>query len=119
MNALLTMVAQWQVETKLGRPIGPTGDSGMMMGRVFREEQDDDAPFDLGIMTEQRIRMQLKLGIPAAFKTWGLMSHRQTPDFDAMKRLLDERYRHSTDDIPHVDPLSRHHTVEATETIIL
>ena len=58
MNALLTMVAQWQVEAKLGRPIGPTGDSGMMMGRAFREEQDDDAPFDLGIMTEQRIRMR-------------------------------------------------------------
>ena len=33
MNALLTMVAQWQVEAKLGRPIGPTGDSG-----------DDDGP---------------------------------------------------------------------------
>ena len=119
MNALLTMVAHWQVEAKLGRPIRATGDSEMMMRRAFREEQDDDAPFDLGVMTERRIRMQLKLGIPAAFNAWGLMSHRQTPDFGAMNRLLDERYRHSTDDIPHTDPLSRGGSGEAAESISL
>jgi hypothetical protein len=107
LNALLTIVAQWQVEAKLGRPISPTGDSSLMMDRAFREERDDDPHFDLALLTEQRIRMQLKLGIPAAFKTWGLVSHRPTPDFDAMKRLLDERYQHSADDIPHPDPLAR------------
>jgi hypothetical protein len=90
-----------------------------MMDRAFREEQDDDPPFDLSIPTEQRMRMQLKLSIPAAFNTWGLMSHRRTPDFDAMKRLLDERYQHSADDIPHPDPLARGHSVEVAETIIL
>ena len=36
-----------------------------------------------------------------------------------MKRLLDERYRHSTDDIPHVDPLSRSGSGEVAETISL
>jgi hypothetical protein len=119
LSALLAMVAKWQVEAKLGRPISPTSDSWVMMDRAFREEQDDDPPFDLSVLTEQRMRMQLKLSIPAAFNTWGLMSHRRTPDFDAMKRLLDERYQHSADDIPHPDPLARGHSVEVAETIIL
>ena len=119
LNALLTMVAQWQVEAKLGRPISPTSDPRSIMDRALREEQDDDPPFDLSVLTEQRIRLQLKLGIPAAFSTWNLVSHRRTPDFDAMKRLLDERYRHSADDIPHTDPLARRHPIEVDETIIL
>jgi hypothetical protein len=106
LNALLNIVAQWQVETKLGHLISTPSDSQLVIDRVFREEQDDDPPFDLSVMTKQRFRMQLKLGIPAAFSTWGLTSHRQTPDFDAMKRLLDERYQHSADDIPHPDPFA-------------
>lgn len=119
MSALFDMVVQWQVEAKLGRPLAATGDSRMTTDRAFREEQDDDTPFDLGVLTEQRIRMQLKLGLAAVFKRWSLMSHRQAPDFDAMKRLLDERYHHSTDDIPHADPLSRNGSGEVAQTIIL
>jgi len=119
MNALLTMVAQWQVEAKLARPLAPTGDTRMIMDRAFRKEQDDDKPFDLGVLTEPRMRMQLKLGIPAAFRTWGLISHRQAPDFDAMKRLLDERYQHSADDVPHTDPLSGSSFDGVAETISL
>ena len=113
------MVAQWQVEKKLGRPISFMTNSRLIKDRIFRQEQDDDPPFDLSELTEQRIRMQLKLGIPAAFNIWGLRCHRRTPDFDAMKRFLDERYQHSADDIPHPDPFARHHTVEDAETIIL
>lgn len=119
LNALLSMVAQSQVEMRLGRPISSTGDSQAIKSRVFREEQDDDPPFDLNVLTEERIRIQLKIGIPAAFNTWGLMSHRQTPDFAAMQRLLDERYHHSTDDIPHADPLKWSGSGDVTEVIAL
>jgi hypothetical protein len=107
LNALLNMVAQWQVEAKLGRPMSPATDSRMLRDRIFREERDDDPPFDLRIPTEERIRMLLMFGVAGAFKTWGLVSHRRTPNFAAMKRLLDERYQHSADDIPHADPLSQ------------
>lgn len=119
LNALLTIVAQWQVETKLGRPISSAGDTRVIMDRAFREEQDDDPPFELSALTEQRMRIQLMLGIPAAFKTWGLVSHRDTPDFEAMKRVLDERYQHAADDIPHADPLVRGGSGEPADTITL
>jgi len=119
LSALLTIVAQWQVEAKLGRPISPTTDSRVVTDRAFREEQDDDQPFDINVLTEQEIRMRLELGIPAALSTWGLVSHRQTPDFGAMKRLLDERYQHSADDIPHADPLSQSGSGGVAKTISL
>jgi hypothetical protein len=119
LSGLLAIVVQWQVEAKLGRPISHMGDSRAMTDRAFREEREDDPKFDLALLTEQRIRMQLKLDIAAVFKTWGLFSHRPTPDFDAMKRLLDERYHHSVDDIPHPDPLARGNTADVAGTISL
>ena len=39
--------------------------------------------------------------LEATFRVWGLALSRQTPDTIGMKRLLDERYGYSTDDIPH------------------
>jgi hypothetical protein len=71
--------------------------------RGSRAEQTSDPQFDLNVLTEKRIRQQLKMNLPAVSKTWGLACHRQTPDFDAVKRFLDERYRHSSDDIRHDD----------------
>jgi hypothetical protein len=121
LNVLLNIVAQWQVEEKLHRPLSSTSDSysQMIINRVFREERNDDPPFDLNVLTEQRIRIQLKLGIALVLKTWGLMSYRSTPDFDAIERLLDERYAYSVDDVPHADPLSRSGTDGDTEVNVL
>ncbi len=113
------MVAQWQIEAKRSRPFSRELDSKAMTERVFREEREDDPPFDLSMLTEQRMRMQLKVGVPAAFKTWGLACHRSTPDFNAMKRLLDERYKHSTDDIPHIDPFLRTDSKDEPRVIYL
>jgi hypothetical protein len=104
--ALLGLVAQWQIEAKFRRPVYSPAEARMVLDRARREELDDDTPFDLSELTEERIRMQLKLDATAAFKTWGLACHRQTPDFIAMKRFLDERYHHSADDIAHPDPLT-------------
>lgn len=44
--------------------------------------------------------------LEATFRIWSLALNRQTPDTIGMKRLLDERYGHSTDDIPHADLFS-------------
>jgi hypothetical protein len=74
LNALLNMVAQWQVEAKLGRPMSPATDSRMLRDRVFREERDDDPPFDLRIPTEERIRMLLMFG----HGVWSLIAARRT-----------------------------------------
>ncbi len=117
LSALLSIVAQWQVEAKLGHPLSHPAQKRLVGDRILRDEQDYDPPFDLGVLTEDEIRFRLKMNTPAALNTWGLTSHRQTPDFDAIKRLLDERYRHSADDIPHADPLVQNGSGEAAETI--
>ena len=44
--------------------------------------------------------------LEATFRIWSLALNRQTPDTIGMKRHLDERYGHSTDDIPHADLFS-------------
>ena len=103
--ALFSMVGQSQVETKLGHMLTYPANAKQMHDRSLRAEQASDPQFDLDTLTEDRLRQQLKVNMPAVFETWGLACHRRTPDFDAMKRLLDERYQHSADDIPHNDPL--------------
>jgi hypothetical protein len=119
LNGPLNMVAQWQIEVKRSRPFSREVDSKAMTERALREEREDDPQFELSMLTEQRMRMQLMVGVPAAFKTWGLASHRSTPDFNAMKRLLDQRYQHSTDDIPHIDPFLRTASKGEPHVIIL
>ncbi len=61
----------------------------------------------------------MELIAPDGFDFFTPRGYRRTPDFDAMKRLPDERYAHSTDDIPHADPLSPSSSDGVTETIIL
>jgi hypothetical protein len=104
LTALSTIVSQWQIERLSSRLLPPNELGPMVMNRLLREETDDDPTFDLSHLTGELLDMQLNVLTVAAFKTWDLGSHRQTPDFNAMKRLLDERYRHSSDDIPHDDP---------------
>jgi hypothetical protein len=63
----------------------------------------DAADFDANSLTEETIDLQAKMLTMAASNTWRIVNHRQTPDFAAVKRLLDERFGHSTDDIAHED----------------
>jgi hypothetical protein len=44
--------------------------------------------------------------IVANLKTWGLVSNQRTPDFAAIRRFLDIRYRNSSDGVPHVSYLT-------------
>jgi hypothetical protein len=101
---LANIVGQWQIERKIAQPIDPRELQRQMTDRWFREERDDDPAFDLSHLTNEIIERQLNVLPVVVFGTWRLESHRRTPDFRAMKRLLDVRYRHSTDDIPHEDP---------------
>jgi len=104
LGALSTIVPQWQVEKSAGRGLSPRELERLLRKRITREERDSDGVFDLAQLTATRLEIQLDLLTAAAFSTWDLGSHRRTPDFKAMKRLLDERYGHSTDDVPHDDP---------------
>jgi len=104
LNIILSIVVQYQT----GRKTGVSADNPIfqdaMHERIGRDESDDDAKFDPICLSEEDIEMQIGVSSAAAFKTWDLEINRQTPDFVAMKRLLDERYGHSRDDIPHDDP---------------
>jgi hypothetical protein len=75
-----------------------------MRSRIYRTERSDDPEFDLAAFSAEIVTMQKKIITAAALKTWGLEIHRQTPDFIAIKKLLDIRYKHSIDDLPHEDP---------------
>jgi hypothetical protein len=82
---LASIVAHYQVEAKAEHPFAP-GMERSLQDRMSRPERSDDPP-DVSIIDGSR--------------TWGLAVHRRAPDLVGMKRLLDVRYRHSTDDIPH------------------
>ncbi|HEV3157775.1 MAG TPA: hypothetical protein VGZ00_10555 [Candidatus Baltobacteraceae bacterium] len=77
-----------------------------MNSRMQREENESDPDFDLSYLTEETLRNQ-KIAQPlSVLKGWDHTTRRQTPDFKAIQRLLDVRYRNSMDDIPHDDPFS-------------
>jgi hypothetical protein len=97
---LASIVAQYQVEAKAAHPFAP-GMERSLQDRMSRPERSDDPPFDVSIIDRSRLTTQAAAMLPATFQIWGLAVHRRAPDLVGMKRLLDVRYRHSTDDIPH------------------
>ena len=76
----------------------------LLLERFGRAETKSDAEFPPDRLTRETVETFKTVLLGAAFKVWGLELHRQTPDFKAMKQLLDVRFRHSADDIPHGDP---------------
>jgi hypothetical protein len=100
LSILASIVGQYQVEAKAGRPFEP-GDEGLFHERMSRAERADDPPFDLSLIDEPRLTAQAPMLLGSTFRIWALALNRQTPDTIGMKRLLDERYGHSKDDIPH------------------
>jgi hypothetical protein len=103
LSVICSIVAQHQVEAQF-RNLDPRVLGEEMTDRIYRTERSSDAEFDLNAFTTDIVAMQKKMLSIAALRTWGLEIHRQTPDFNAARRLLDTRYGHSTDDIPHDDP---------------
>ncbi|MGO9356273.1 MAG: hypothetical protein ACLP1D_01200 [Xanthobacteraceae bacterium] len=103
LGLISSIVAQFQVEAQF-----PNTDarnlSKQIRDRIYRTERSTDPEFDLHAFRIDTVTIQKKILSVAALNTWGLEIHRQTPDFDAAKRLLDARYGHSTDDLPHDDP---------------
>ena len=105
LNLLASIVSQYQVEAKFGRRFSPEMEKELGK-RVARAESSEDALFDLDTVDEVTLLLQADVSVAASFRTWDLEINRQTPDTGAMKRLLDVRYGHSTDDIPHADIFS-------------
>lgn len=103
LNIIGSIVVQYQVQQQFpGKDLGVIAKE--MQDRIYRREQEDDPKFDLNAFTIEVVSVQKKTIAISALRTWGLEIHRQTPDFEATKKLLDVRYWHSTDDLPHEDP---------------
>ena len=69
---------------------------------INREERADDVPFPEEQLYSD-LALKTNVALAATAKTWGLTVRSRTPDFTALKQLLDIRYRQSSDDIPHED----------------
>jgi hypothetical protein len=75
-----------------------------LMRRVIAAEEDRASPrIPPSLFSDEVIKMQLLIGVAAVAKTWGLHLHWLTPDFVALRRLLESRYHISTDDVEHDD----------------
>ncbi|MHB9074889.1 MAG: hypothetical protein ACYC6G_15345 [Desulfobaccales bacterium] len=67
------------------------------------EENEDDIEIPASIFTQERIESQKKMQIGTIAMTWGLVLHQNTPDFNAIEKLLDARYHNSEGDVEHKD----------------
>jgi hypothetical protein len=68
-----------------------------------REEGEADSLIPIEIFSEEQIEMQKRMHSAVVAHTWGLVLHRDTPNFEALTKLLNVRYHNSTDDIAHED----------------
>jgi len=101
---LFNIALQHHVEAEAGAPVSAAAQMRSQVNDLLdRLEAGEALDVDPSVFTAERIEGQRKVQIGAAANTWELVLNRQTPDFEALKRLLDERFAHSADDIPHDD----------------
>ncbi|MBJ7309659.1 hypothetical protein ACFOLJ_13520 [Rugamonas sp. CCM 8940] len=67
-------------------------------------ESPDDPLLTMEDLLRTPIEMHLKMQLSTVCLTWRLFFKSQTPDFEALRRVLVERYGYMTDDVPH-DPI--------------
>lgn len=75
----------------------------LFLSRLNRDEEDDDLQFPEEFLYSEHAEMAKSTMLASNAKVWGLVVRRQTPDFVALKKLLDVRYFQSTDDVAHAE----------------
>lgn len=71
-----------------------------LMLDMMNIEESDDSEFPDDLLYSEYNDLLMANTLSSA-KIWGLENRIQTPDFNAWRKLLNERYFHNTDDIPH------------------
>lgn len=61
------------------------------------------SPFANEWLNADELPMHMRVSIGPVAQSWGLSVQRQTPDFDAIRKLLVDRFRHREDDVAHDD----------------
>lgn len=70
---------------------------------MSREERETDTPYPEAELYALDLNIARMTALAAVAQTSGLNVRSRTPDFHALKRLMDARYGYSTDDVPHED----------------
>lgn len=71
---------------------------------MHRDEEDSDPEVPISLLEREDIDFQISITLSAVAKTFGLELNQTTPNFFAMRRLLEARYRIHEDDVEHIDP---------------
>jgi hypothetical protein len=90
LTIIANIVEDWQLKQQLPPELPPRELAERVRERLLREERDTDPIFDLNQFTADLVRVHESILTIVALRTWDLQCHRQTPDFIATKRLLDE-----------------------------
>ncbi len=60
-------------------------------------------PFESEWLKADEFPMHMQVSVGPVAQSWGLSVQRPTPDFDAIRKLLVDRFRHLEDDVAHDD----------------
>ncbi|MCW2395774.1 MULTISPECIES: hypothetical protein [unclassified Sphingobium] len=103
LNAIYNFALNAAMEEEIGGPLlGGTPDAQGIFRRAMKRLDAGDIPaIDETKFTAELLTFQMNMNVLATLKSWGLELHRQTPDVEGVRSLLDARYHSSTDDIPH------------------
>jgi hypothetical protein len=83
---------------------GALEDRKAFVAACERAEAKEDPLLTMQDMLSTPVEMQLNMQLSTLCSTWRLIFKSQTPDFDALRKVLVERYGYMTDDVPH-EPL--------------
>lgn len=103
---ILVLIANAVVDYRVKKVVGafaPEPYTRVANELINRDETEEDVPFQEEILYSGEIEVFKKSNVVANARTWNLEIRSETPDFSALKRLLDVRYFQATDDIPHDD----------------
>lgn len=103
LQIIANIACNYRGAEKVSQDVSPERYIVAMTEISTREEREDDSEIPLEIYSEDKIELFKNISLSSTAKGWGLVLHRKTPDFEALKKLLDVRYRNSTDDIEHDD----------------
>lgn len=71
---------------------------------IHEDESADAIEFPEEILYGEEMKMSTAIYTFSTARTWNLKLRSQTPDIDAIERLLKVRYRQNSDDVEHADP---------------
>jgi hypothetical protein len=101
-GTIFNAVANYRVQQQFGKFAGPSELLKEAMTEITRRpEEASDSEVPLDEFTEEKLDFYYSMYIGSVAKTWGIQLHNQTPDIEALKRLLEARFGLGRDDAVH------------------